>query len=89
MSTETNSNLFVPPITFQERFDNSRNYWQQAIKEERAVRTQFFDQVFESEESVIYREIADDEMLMLIARTLNETWVGIAKCYGRVYGANQ
>lgn len=75
--------LFKKENTHQQRFDNARSYWQKAVEEGRLSVTDFYKQVFESAETEIYRENADDEMLMLIARTLNETWVGITIGYGR------
>lgn len=89
MSSETIGSSFMPPLTFQERFDNAQGYWKKVIDEGRAVNTDFYSQVFESEEAVIYREIADDELLMLIARTLNETWVGMTKSHGKIDTANR
>lgn len=74
---------FVEELTNQQRFDNAHSYWQKAIGEGRASITDFYKQVFESEETEIYKEYADDEMFMLIARTLNETWVGITSGHGR------
>ena len=74
---------FIKELTSQQRFDNAYSYWQKAVVDGRAMETDFYKQVFESEETDIYRENADDEMLMLIAITLNETWTGITRSHGR------
>lgn len=74
---------FIEELTYQQRFDNAHSYWQKAIEEGRASLSDFYKQVFESEETEIYRENADDEMFMLIAKNLNETWVGVTSGHGR------
>ncbi len=82
--SERQSSTWNVEIAFSERFSNARDYWSKAMVEGRIYRTQFFHQVFESPETEIYQERADDEMLMLIAKTLNETWVGNTNGHGRV-----
>lgn len=74
---------FIKELTNQQRFDNAYTYWQKAIDDGRAMETTYFNQVFKSEDTEVYRENADDEMLMNIAKNLNETWIGITSSHGR------
>ena len=64
---------------FQKRFRVAREYWQNAVNEGRLYKSQFYQEIFESPETYLYEESADDDMIFLIARTLNETWVGVNK----------
>ena len=82
--SEKQSSTWNKEITFSERFSNACMYWKQAIEEGRASKTEFYAYVFDSPETEIYQEMANDESLMLIARTLNETWVGNTVGFGRV-----
>ena len=63
----------------EKRFDDAQKYWQKALDEGRIYRTKFFEEVFMSPESVAYREMGDDELLLHVAKTLNGTWVGEAR----------
>lgn len=75
---------FQTEILMSERFDSDKEYWTNAVKDGRAQKTEFFMQVFESPETEIYREVADDEMIMTIARTLNDTWIGYVQSHGKI-----
>ena len=61
---------------FPKRFESAREYWLTALTEKRIHNTSFLQEVFKGPNAELYQERADDEMLMLIARTLNSTWVG-------------
>lgn len=58
-------------------FDRSHFYWEKAIEDGRASKTAFYRQVFESEDTQIYREMADNQTILLIAKAMNETWIGV------------
>lgn len=61
----------------EERFDVAQEYWGVAIKDKRAQETEFYTQLFASEETPIYREKGDEDLLFHAAKALNATWVGI------------
>lgn len=62
---------------FEERFDIAQEYWAAAIREGRSQKTEFYTQLFASEETQIYRERGDKDLLFYAAKTLDETWIGI------------
>lgn len=58
------------------RFDVAKEHWDKAVREGRAHNTEFYYQLFQSEETPIYRERGNGDLLFHAARTLNASWVG-------------
>ncbi len=61
----------------EKSFDEAKAWWQTAVNEGRAQKTEFYSQVFEQPESEIYRERCDREFLLHVAKTMNNSWVGL------------
>ena len=74
---------FQETLTMEQRFDNAHAYWQKAIDDGRAHKTEYYQQVFNSPETQLYREMANDEIIMIIARTMNTAWIELPPSYGR------
>lgn len=74
--------------TPQEQFLESKDYYAKAIKEGRIYATHFYREVFVSAETEVYAEFIDSEMMSIISRNMNESWVG-RESKGLVDGSNR
>jgi hypothetical protein len=75
-------------ISPQEQFAISGEYYAKAIEEGRMYATHFYREVFASTETEAYAEFADHKMISIIARAMNEQWVG-RESKGLVDGSNK
>ena len=78
----------ISPKTPQEQFTKLKDYYAKAISEGRMHTTSFYEEVFLNPDTGVYAEFADDEMISIIARTMNESWKG-RESIGRVDSRNK
>jgi len=57
----------------EKRFDVSMEYWKDMVSKGLVERSTFFNEVFDSNQTEIYREMVNGDDLFYIAKTLNET----------------